>query len=165
MRNQRPAVKREFKRFIKFTVVGTIGAIVDFSTFNLLNTVLGVWSVLASGISFAVAVTSNFIWNRFWTYPDSRSKSIRIQIGQFALINLIGLAIRTPIYVLTESLMIKSAEKMMALLPSTLPPGADSFFPIEAQVVGRNLSLAIAVIVVLFWNFGVNRYWTYSDVS
>ena len=28
-----------------------------------------------------------------------------------------------------------------------------------------NLSLAVAVLVVLFWNFFANRHWTYNDVE
>jgi putative flippase GtrA len=30
---------------------------------------------------------------------------------------------------------------------------------------GKNLALALAVGIVMFWNFFVNRYWTYSDVD
>lgn len=156
---------RELKRFAKFSMVGVIGAIVDFGTFNLLNTILGVWSVAASAISFSAAVTSNFIWNHFWTYPDSRSKPIGRQAGQFAFINLIGLAIRTPIFALAERPFIRFSEYLIRTLPASFPPGAESILPLEATVFGRNLALALAVIVVLFWNFGINRLWTYSDVQ
>ena len=31
--------------------------------------------------------------------------------------------------------------------------------------VGYNLAKATATLVVLFWNFFVNRFWTYSDVE
>jgi putative flippase GtrA len=31
--------------------------------------------------------------------------------------------------------------------------------------LGYNAAKVIATIVVLFWNFFVNRYWTYSDVE
>ena len=31
--------------------------------------------------------------------------------------------------------------------------------------LGDNLALVLAVIVVMFWNFFVNRYWTYNDVQ
>jgi putative flippase GtrA len=138
-----------------------IGAIVDFGTFNLLNTILGLQSLIASVISFIAAVTSNFIWNRFWTYPDSRSKSLRRQALQFALVNTIGLFIRTPVFALSETPMIRIAERFLNILPPSI------YSPNTAQfqfVIGRNLALAVAVIVVLFWNFGVNRIWTYSDV-
>ena len=31
--------------------------------------------------------------------------------------------------------------------------------------MGNNIALAVAVIIVMFWNFFVNRFWTYSDVG
>ena len=159
-----PKTRREAERFLKFSVVGVIGAIVDFGSFNLLANVIGLWSIPSSAISFGAAVTSNFIWNYFWTYPDSRSKPIRKQATQFAIVNLIGLAIRTPIFAFTEEPFIKLSEQVLQALPPTFPPGPESFVPLEAIVLGRNFALALAVIVVLFWNFGVNRIWTYSDV-
>jgi putative flippase GtrA len=160
-----PKMRRELERFMKFSVVGVVGAIVDFGTFNLLANVIGLYSILSSAISFTAAVTSNFIWNYNWTYPDSRSKPIRRQAIQFAVVNVIGLAIRTPIFAISENPFIRLAEDMMKNWPINLPPGPGSFMPIEPLVVGRNLALALAVIVVLFWNFGVNRVWTYSDVD
>jgi len=162
-------IKRESKRFIKFMVVGAIGAVVDFGTFNLLNKLLNVWSVAASTISFIAAVTSNFFWNRIWTYPDSRSKSILSQASQFFLINVIGWIIRTPVFVLSEKPMISFAER--TLLPflaesSLLNNMAGTILgALDSITLGRNLALAIAVIVVMFWNFGANRIWTYSDIK
>jgi putative flippase GtrA len=35
----------------------------------------------------------------------------------------------------------------------------------DSALLGRNLALALAVLVVLLWNFGINRIWTYSDVD
>ncbi len=146
-----PRLRREFARFLKFSVVGVIGAVVDFGTFNLLNGWLHLWSVLASALSFSAAVTSNFLWNRYWTYPDSRAKPVGQQAVQFALVNLIGLAIRTPIFAFSEPHLIRLAGR----LPYDLGIGPTQ--------LGRNLALALAVIVVLFWNFAINRLWTYSD--
>jgi putative flippase GtrA len=31
--------------------------------------------------------------------------------------------------------------------------------------LGHNFSLALAVIIVMMWNFFVNRFWTYGDVE
>jgi hypothetical protein len=36
---------------------------------------------------------------------------------------------------------------------------------VTPELLGRNLSLALAVVVVLFWNFAANRLWTYSDAA
>jgi putative flippase GtrA len=158
-------VQREFTRFIKFLVVGTIGAVIDFGTFNLLTSTLNLWIVLAGTISFTAAVTSNFIWNYFWTYPDSRSKHIGRQAVQFILVNLVGLAIRSPILYFTEKPFTQLSTQLLRILPPAIPPGSESFFPLDNVTMGKNLALATAVIIVLFWNFGANRVWTYSDVD
>jgi putative flippase GtrA len=160
-----PRLRREFSRFFKFLIVGTIGAIVDFGTFNLLTSLLGIWSVLASALSFTAAITSNFIWNYYWTYPDSRSKPLRKQAFQFALVNLVGLAIRTPVFAFSEKPLTNFSVTFLEVLPAAIPPGAESILPLSDVVLGRNLALALAVIIVLFWNFGINRIWTYSDVQ
>ncbi len=67
---------RERTRFLRFLAVGVVGASVDFGVMNLLTHGLNV-AVLPSGtVSFLAAVTSNFLLNRYWTYPDSRSKPV-----------------------------------------------------------------------------------------
>ena len=154
-----PRMRREVVRFLKFSVVGTIGAVVDFGTFNLLVSLLHVWDIAAGVFSFLAAITSNFIWNRYWTYPDSRSKPLRQQAIQFAMVNSIGLAIRVPIYALSVNPMTRLADWLLNALPVITQWFTDP------ATLGRNFALALAVIVVLFWNFGINRIWTYSDVS
>ncbi len=144
---------RERARFLRFALVGSIGAVVDFGVFNLLIAALGTPAVLASVISFASAVVSNFIWNRYWTYPDSRSKRVFRQILEFTVVSLTGLAIRTPLFALIE-------RPLRALFERAAVP-----MPFSPDFLGHNLALACAVGVVMFWNFFVNRYWTYSDVS
>src|SRR5512134_3497702 len=89
---------RERGRFLRFAFVGVVGAVVDFGTFNLLTHVLAVPAILAQVISFTAAILSNFLWNRYWTYPDSRSKPIFHQLSQFAAISIAGLIIRTPLF-------------------------------------------------------------------
>jgi putative flippase GtrA len=145
---------RERTRFLRFLVVGTFGAIVDFGIENLLHRLFGMPYVWAGTISFICAILSNFFWNRYWTYPDSRSKPLFRQLLQFALINTIGLVIRIPILRFLEPVI----SRLCSMLPQkllVLPPDA----------MGENLTLAIAVLIVLFWNFFANRYWTYNDVE
>lgn len=168
---------REAKRFIKFLVVGGIGFIVDFGIFNLLlNPVnalfsAGTWlyiilfnfgfsdyfithlgPTVASAISFVAAVCSNFLWNRYWTYPDSRSRSRRRQFSMFFLVSVVGVLIRIPI--------VFFMTPVFRNMVSTIGP-------LQAYTtrLADNLSLAVAVLVVLFWNFFANRYWTYNDVE
>ena len=152
--------RREWNRFLRFSVVGTIGAVVDFGTFNLLHSLAAVASIPASIVSFVAAVTSNFLWNRFWTYPDSRSKSTHVQVSQFVIVSGVGLAIRTPLFALLEGPAIRAAGNFLAAAGRA---GVSLPFQISPGTVGRNLALAAAVGVVLIWNFLANRYWTYSD--
>jgi putative flippase GtrA len=145
---------KERTRFLRFAVVGAIGAVIDFGTMNILVNLLHFALVPAGTISFIAAILSNFLWNRYWTYPDSRTKPLLRQLLQFAFVNALGLAIRVPILAYLEPVLLKFFQN----LPFEIPLLAPDF-------LADNLTLAIAVLVVMFWNFFVNRYWTYNDVQ
>ena len=152
--------RKELTRFLKFLMVGTFGAVVDFGILNALkvafrayNVDLGMWHMLgvftvegnltlANTISFTCAVISNFTWNRYWTYPESRSKPLAGQLGQFFVVNIAGLAINL-----------------------TVLNALDPFFKSLLGFYSYNAAKAVATIAVLFWNFFVNRFWTYGDVK
>jgi putative flippase GtrA len=144
---------QERTRFLKFTVVGAIGAVIDFGIMNLLTHLFYMPLTEAGTISFLCAILSNFLWNRFWTYPDSRSRPIARQLIMFFIVNLAGLAIRLPILKFLEP-PIRQMFVQMALN-----------IPLKAEFLGKNLTLMIAVSVVMLWNFFVNRYWTYNDID
>ena len=158
-------------------VVGGIGFIVDFGVFNLLVGPFSVWlaeggflyniltglgmnpdlvvtlaPTFAGTVSFICAIISNFLWNRYWTYPDSRSKSPRRQFFMFTVVSVIGILIRVPIITFTHGFFTRLVAQIPVLAP-------------YAQRIGENMALALSVLVVMFWNFFVNRYWTYSDVD
>jgi putative flippase GtrA len=146
--------QQERTRFFRFLFVGAFGAVVDFGIFNLLIQLFNILPVIASTISFISAIISNFLWNRYWTYPDSRSKPIRAQMAQFGLISGLGLIIRVPLFAFLEPRMISLAAQLIA-----------SSFPLTPTFLGHNSALAISVLVVMMWNFFANRFWTYNDVK
>lgn len=151
---------RELERFLKFAVVGTIGAGVDFAVLNALKLWfekmgLGVgWStalppheiqlVTAATISFSAAVLSNFTWNRLWTFPESRERPLGSQLVQFAVVNILGLVINNVLLVTTDRYI---------------------FQHLVSARMSYNLAKAFAIGVVLFWNFGINRVWTYRGIE
>lgn len=145
--------RRERTRFLKFLGVGVIGFIVDFGIFNLMLAVFHLDSRIAQTISFSCAVVSNFTINRFWTYPDSRSKPIWSQLLQFFIVSIIGWGIRWLIFHYIEPSLIRLYTQL------------DLNLPLSAEVLGANTTLVIGVGVVLIWNFFVNRFWTYNDVE
>jgi putative flippase GtrA len=131
-----------------------MGAVVDFGIANLLVYAFKAPLVLAGTISFIAAILSNFSWNRYWTYPDSRSKPLTRQLVQFSVVSVMGLTIRIPVLHFLEPVFYR----LFSNLPFTLP----LFTP---DLLAKNVTLAIAVLIVMFWNFFVNRYWTYNDVG
>lgn len=164
----------EAKRFVKFAIVGAIGFVVDFGVLNLLlrpfamALAFGGWlhepvSTLSSNpimlaeefagtVSFICAIISNFVFNRYYTYPDSRDKRWMGQFVQFVLVSIAGIFIRIPILLFTTTFFQRVAGQFELIEP-------------YAFRIGANLALILAVVIVMFWNFFVNRYWTYNDVD
>ena len=143
----------ERTRFLKFMVVGAFGALIDFGIANLLSHYFYMTLVLAGTISFVCAVVSNFIWNRYWTYPESRSRPLAHQLGMFFAVNTAGVTIRLPILHFVEP-------RLSNLFRSSSLVGS-----ISPEFIARNVTLAIAVGIVMLWNFFINRYWTYNDIE
>jgi putative flippase GtrA len=136
------ANSKEFVRFAKFGVVGAVGSVIDVGILNLMVLVFN-WSLLAANtLSFSCAVLSNFIWNRLWTFPESRERDLRTQLIQFAVVSVIGLVINNGVLLLVRSVLCR-------------------FIPAPFDY---NLAKLIAIGVVWFWNFGANRFWTYRGL-
>lgn len=85
---------RLIKQFSRFAVVGTIGAVIDFSTYNLLTRGLGLQRVFllvgyeiiaANLVSVLLAIMANFILNKYWTFRDNSQAVVRQGTGYFAL--------------------------------------------------------------------------------
>ena len=137
-----PSNRKEIERFGKFATVGAIGAVVDFGVLNLLILVFGFSKFWANTCSFSAAVLSNFVWNRLWTFPESREQGLLPQMIQFALVSVGG-------YILNQIIFL----------------GLDSLVFHVWGTLGYNIAKAIAILVVLFWNYGVNRIWTYGSIE
>jgi len=135
--------QEELARFLKFAIVGTVGAMVDFGILNLLVLGFGLPKEYANLVSVTCAIISNFVWNRLWTFPESRERPVHTQFGKFALVNLIGLGINQFVFLATDRVV---------------------FDPLFPHPLDYNLAKATAILVVLFWNFFVNRHWTYRGI-
>ncbi len=163
------ANRREAKRFFKFALVGIAGMITHLTIFNILRVVLprtipagpllqqifpgGVPSALvANAIGFTAAVIQNFFLNRRWTFPESRTRHAGAQLGQFALVSVIGLAINLVVF---------------SIVSYIVTPIWSSLIPDQqlAHTLSDNFALASAILVVLFWNFTANRLWTFRHAA
>src|SRR5574341_1053309 len=144
---------KERNRFLKFAVVGAVGSGIDFGIMNLLTHFFNMRLVFAGTISFICAVINNFTGNRFWTYPESRSRHFIHQLGMFFVVNAATIAIRIPILHFIEPPMANAFERL-----TNLSRGS-------SEILAKNATLAFAIGVVMLWNFFVNRYWTYNDIE
>lgn len=164
---------KEVERFLRFAVVGLVGAIVDFGTVFILQATflpptnqkpVDTNVVIATSIAFLAAVVSNFIWNRYWTYPDSRSRSIRKQLVMFAFISLVGWLGRT---IWINVAYTPLGDFMMPILLPVIQLVRPGYVPsvTASGKLGTMVAMLIGVVVVMFWNFIANRIWTYNDVE
>lgn len=152
--------RKEAIRFLKFSVVGSVGTVIDFGILNLLVQLAAFGKVPANSVSFTVAVICNYIGNRLWVYPDTEKESLLGQFGQFLLVNVVGLGLNTAIFFGSDRWLLGTAglfaEPVGALALSVGMPHFD---------VAYNGAKVLATAVVLFWNFFANRVWTFGDVD
>jgi putative flippase GtrA len=118
---------------LKFGVVGISGTIIDFGVTLLLKEGFKVTKYLSNSIGFTLAATSNYFFNRLWTF-NSSSPDVMMQFSKFFIISVIGLLLNNlTIYIFTNS-KIKF-----------------NFY----------ISKGIATCIVFIWNFSMNYFFTF----
>ena len=79
-------------QLIKFGLVGGSGYLINLGVFALLSGNLGVHHTIAAVGAFCVAVSSNFFWNRHWTFAAGDGHA-GFQAARFFAVSLAALAI------------------------------------------------------------------------
>jgi putative flippase GtrA len=91
-------------KFVKFCVVGLSGMGVDFGTTWILKEKVRINKYIANSTGFILAATSNYVWNRVWTF-QSENKQIFREYSLFILISVAGLGINNFIIFLLNDKM------------------------------------------------------------
>jgi dolichol-phosphate mannosyltransferase len=146
--------KIEIKRFGKFAIVGMSGLVVDYFVLNLLTYFFKVAEPVALAVAFVAAAINNFAWNRLWVYPESRTVRKRTQLPIFFAVNAVGLLINELIFFWLNGPIDTFLLNQPVMLLSR-----------HHQGIGLNLTKAVAAIVVMFWNYGINRMVTFRNVK
>lgn len=120
-------------QLVKFGLVGASGYLINLAVFALLRGDMGLHQALAAVGAFCVAVTSNFVWNRHWTFAATDGHP-GFQAARFFAVSIGALAINL---VVLEALVM-----------------ATSLTDLAAQ--------AIAVAVAMPFNFLGNKLWTFA---
>ena len=150
----------EIVRFSKFLVVGTIGTVIDFGLFNLFHNVLGLHAVLSNTLSITASVVNNYTWSRYWVYPETKHQQGGRKFAQFVVVSLIAWALNTGILWSTDHWLLGGAGLFAAPVASVA-----TAIGMEHGVLSSNGAKVVATGIVLFWNFFVNRFWTFKDVD
>lgn len=131
-----------FFQLAKFGAVGAANFSVDFGVLNLLIFSTGVASgwyfTLYKSISFVVAVTNSFFWNKLWTFKKKGGEKTGKDFFQFLLVSAIGLLLNAGV----ASLIVNVIGPLGAIEEKTW----------------ANIATAAASIIVLTWNFLGYKY-------
>ena len=127
-----PALRRRanWLQLLKFCLVGASGYVVNLAVYATALR-LDLHYLSAAVVSFVVAVTNNYWWNRHWTFRDRRGHLV-YQGMKFLLVSGVALA--------------ANLVALAVLVALGLPK-------IPAQ--------AIAIVLVTPWNFVANKLWSF----
>jgi putative flippase GtrA len=101
-------------KFIKFSVVGAIGLIIDFGITWTCKEKLSWNKYVSNSLGFSFAVVNNYLLNKYWTFTDHNPEIIE-QFAKFTAISMIGLLINNlVIYILVRHINFYKA-KILAI--------------------------------------------------
>lgn len=106
-------------KFLKFIIVGFSGLAVDFSITILLKEKLKVHRYISSSTGFILAASSNYMFNRLWTFQSNNPKVFE-EYGAFLLISVIGLFINNLFLYLFEKKLRFYFAKFLAIMVTSL---------------------------------------------
>jgi putative flippase GtrA len=138
-----PRARTEAGRLARFLVVGMGGTAIDFLLLFLLK-LAGLPTLAANSLSFSAGAVSNFTWNRLWTFPEARSRHWTLQLVQFLMVSLVGLALNDLVVLLLQ-----------------IPLGTLFGHPAQGYLLAKVVATGVAVL----WNYAGNRLWTFGEVG
>ena len=123
------------KQTFKYYLVGASGVGIGLGLLYFLTDFIGLWYVISKGIAIGVAMTSNFILHKFWTYRKEtvEGKTIKMYV-KYIIICLIGTGMQMGLtYFLVENLLV---------------------YYIHAAM--------LAIVIAGSFNYFANRKWTFG---
>lgn len=131
----RPAdpTKTFYRDLVLFGLVGVVSTVADIAVLNIFYIGFQTSIYVATLLGFLVGSVNGYLMNNQWTYQRLGKKAQLSALAQYSIVGAVGLGL---------------TEIIMHLL--TVQSG-----------LNYNVSKLIAVLVVFFWNFFGNRYWTF----
>lgn len=131
-----------FRQLVKFCIVGATSATIDLGSlaFFMSRYPDVAWWKWAS-LTFFMGVTNGFIWNRLWTFKESRNASAARQYPVFLFTNTIGYFLNL------------SATKLFLILLTGQVIHASN--PERSKVL---LAKLLVIPLVAIWNFSAAKF-------
>jgi len=129
----RPDIRELSKKFTRFAAVGAFGVLVQYAVLIALIELFSWNAVIASGVGFLLAAGVNYYLNYRYTF-ESKKRHYEAFV-KFSIIASAGLVL--------NSVIIAGCTELLAL--------------------HYLLAQAVAIGVVLIWNFAGNLLWTFND--
>lgn len=126
------------KQFAKFVMVGLVNTAIDFFIYFSLTRGTEFFErhlLSANIIAFSIAATNSFFWNKKWTFRD-QGKNYHTQYSKFLIVSIGGLIIAQLIFVLG----------------------------VHYLKISDIITKLAAVVIVTFWNFALNKWWTFRKI-
>ena len=120
-------------QLLKFGIVGGSGYLINLAVFAVLAGSLDLHHAAAAVGAFCVAVSNNFLWNRYWTFGPGDG-SAGFQAARFFAVSLAALGLN------------------LIVLEALLAGGE----------IGELTAQAVAVAVAMPFNFLGNKLWTFA---
>lgn len=127
-------MKKTVAEALKYMLVGASSAVIDICLLFIFVEYVRIPLLLAATLAFFIAVGNGFFWNKRWTFKNTGPHAGR-QYAKFLLTSLVGLGIT------------------LLLL---------SFF-VYTLKLWYLVAKMLVTVIVFFWNFTVNRFWTFRD--
>ena len=83
------------KQAIKYYSVGGSGVLVNLGILYALTDFMGLWYIASQVIAISISISSNFLFNRFWTFSGSiQEQRNSVMYVKFIIVSLIGMGIQ-----------------------------------------------------------------------
>jgi putative flippase GtrA len=123
--------RRNWIQLAKFCAVGAVGYVVNLGVYSLLLNWANLYYLIAAVGSFCVAVTNNYLLNRYWTFHHQRGH-FAYQGARFLVVSVVSLGAN------------------LLILHLLITAG-----------LGKIVAQAAAIILVTPLNFVGNKLWSF----
>ena len=123
------------KQAIKYYSVGGSGVLVNLGILYALTDFMGLWYIASQVIAISISISSNFLFNRFWTFSGSiQEQRNSVMYVKVIIVSLIGMGIQLGI----------------------------TFALVENIALYYMYAAGIGIVVAGAINYVVNRRWTFG---